>query len=702
METEQKYSHRTRRDEEWVQIEERLELVMERIAGIARHDEEELTGAFRDYFTRTAEFILRTHIVLEAVRDRELENWSLREHEEMNRELYRDISPEEYDASYGNPACAVERLGEEYGGMLSMLYAELRALIACAYEGDGLSYTILCELFVQVYTCLCDPGGSSPREVKDIIYWFFHDYSELFTERSVLGMIDPQEDFYTGLVMESNLDDVWYLYRYGLPIGENELGLFRHFAGMSEEQIQRMADTYTEGYRIGFVTTGKDLSIKRTVNIEYAVGMERMVRQAIRNFEKMGLKPTVYREAESSFRGRGGGKRGCYSVAGNRQYDYDHRQDKALYLDKAFVERRLETLRDTYEKHKELAGGYGGPAVIEVFGEPAFAPVNKQAALHYSGKQNELNVYYASAAGEITNRYIRGEERSFTIIAYPLPQIGPRFPEIFDKTVEINTLDYTRYRDMQAAMIAVLDRGVKAHVKGKGANQTDLTVALYPLRDPEKETIFENCVADVNIPVGEVFTSPVLKGTNGLLHVSSVYLNGLHYKELKMTFADGMVTDYSCQNFDSAEENRKYIYDNVLMQHDTLPMGEFAIGTNTRAYRMARDYGIADKLPILIAEKTGPHFAVGDTCYSHAEDTRVYNPDGKEIVARDNEVSILRREDSSKAYLNCHTDITIPYDELDHISVEAADGSISYIIREGRFVVPGTEELNEPLDENRR
>lgn len=698
MEIEQKYNHCQKCDEEWRQIEERLELVLERIARIARGGEENaVPKAFRDYFARTAEFVLRTRVVLDAVRNRELENWSLTEHQEMNRALYGDIAPEAYDVSYGNPAYAVERLGEEYGSMLSMLYAELRALIAYAYEGDGLSYTILCELFVQVHTCFDDQEGTSPGEVQQVIYWFFHDYSELFTERSVLGMIDPKEDFYTGMVMDSNLDDIRYLYHYGLPIGENELGLAHHFAGMSEEQIQKMADTYTEGYRIGFITTGKDLSIKETVNIEYAVGMERMVRAAIRNFEKMGLQPTVYREAESSFRGRGSGKRGCYSVAVNKQYDYDHRQDKALYLDKAFVERRLETLRTTYENHKELAGKYAGPAVIEVFGEPAFAPVNKQSALHYSEKQNGLNVHYASAAGEITNRYIRGEERSFTIIAYPLPQIGAQFPEIFDKTVEINTLDYTRYRDMQAAIIAVLDQGVRAYVKGKGANQTELTISLYPLRDPEKETIFENCVADVNIPVGEVFTSPVLKGTNGVLHVSSVYLNGLHYKELKMTFTDGMVTDYSCENFQTPEENRTYIYDNVLMQHDTLPMGEFAVGTNTRAYRMARDYAIADKLPILIAEKTGPHFAVGDTCYSHAEDTPVYNPDGKEIVARDNEVSILRKEDTSKAYLNCHTDITIPYDELDYISVEAADGSISYIIRDGRFAVPGTEELNEPL-----
>ena len=66
------------------------------------------------------------------------------------------------------------------------------------------------------------------------------------------------------------------------------------------------------------------------------------------------------------------------------------------------------------------------------------------------------------------------------------------------------------------------------------------------------------------------------------------------------------------------------------------------------------------KRQILIAEKMGPHFAVGDTCYSWSEDTAMYNPDGKEIIARDNEISILRKEDISKAYFGWHTDITIP------------------------------------------
>ena len=75
----------------------------------------------------------------------------------------------------------------------------------------------------------------------------------------------------------------------------------------------------------------------------------------------------------------------------------------------------------------------------------------------------------------------------------------------------------------------------------------------------EKETNFENCVADVNIPVGEVFTSPVLAGTSGILHVTGVYLKGLYFKDLEIKFKDGCIEDYNCSNFIIEEDNKKYI-----------------------------------------------------------------------------------------------------------------------------------------------
>ena len=221
---------------------------------------------------------------------------------------------------------------------------------------------------------------------------------------------------------------------------------------------------------------------------------------------------------------------------------------------------------------------------------------------------------------------------------------------------------------------------------------------LWRLKNSEKETIFENCTADVNIPAGEVFTSPVLAGTNGTLHVSGVFLGSTEYKDLEIVFRDGKTAEYSCKNYTSKEENEKFIKENLLKNHEWLPLGEFAIGTNTTAYTMGKKFGITEVLPILIAEKTGPHFAVGDTCYSHSEDHPVYNPDGKEIVARENECAALRNAEPEKAYFHCHTDITIPYDELGEITALCADGTEIGIIRDGRFVLPGTELLNDALD----
>ncbi len=458
-----------------------------------------------------------------------------------------------------------------------------------------------------------------------------------------------------------------------------------------------MADTYTEGYRIGFEVTGKDLSKKKFVDLRYPIGFERMMRAAVKNFEKMGLQPVVTRTGELSFSGRNGSG-SVSSTSPNRQYGYDHKSDRAAYLDKALVERRLEVLKTAYEARKKEAAWYAGPAVVETFGEEGFAPKANPYAWQFDEKQQKLNVYYSNMATQITNQYIKGEERSFTIIAYPIPEIGADYQAIFAETVKVNTLDYKLYQEMQQKIIDVLDSGESVRITGRGKNTTDLTVALYPLTDRTRETSFENCVADVNIPVGEVFTSPVLKGTNGRLHVTQVYLNGLKYLDLELDFKDGMVCGYSCKNFGTQEENQAFLKENLLKHHDTLPLGEFAIGTNTTAYRMGVQYQIQDKLPILIAEKTGPHFAVGDTCYSWSEDTPVFNPDGKEIMARDNEVSALRKEDPQKAYFNCHTDITVPYDELGQITVQKEDGACVDIIRDGKFVVPGTELLNKPLE----
>lgn len=676
-------------------VEERYNLVVDRIGDIK--EERTVDVKFRDYFVKVAEFIHLIDGTKKKIEDHTFDGMQIEELAAWNKKLYSDILPEHYLESYANPDYAVAQLGEAYGSTLSALYAEIRAAIVYVYEKKTEYLDILFELFIEVYNQFEEEEMPEPHVLKEILYWYASDYCDVFVADRIHEQVDATQSFAADLILGSDLADLRYLYRFGEYISDSELTTAKYLLSLDETTIQKMADVYTEGYRIGFVNTGKDLSKKKTVNIRYVLGFERVVKKAIENFDKMGLKPVIYRSGVSMLTKRQHLKIGYYGAIANKQYEYDHRNDQALFLDKKFVERKLEVIATTYEHLKEEAGAFAGPACIEMFGEVPFVPEQKETALKLSEKQQELSVFFDGRQSRLTNTYIPGDERSFTIIAYPVPEIGEDYEEIFQEIIRINTLDAGLYERVQQTLIDALDRGESVHICGENGNRTDLTVQLHTLSDPEKETIFENCVADVNIPVGEVFTSPVLEGTNGVLHVSKVYLNELQYKDLEITFSNGMVADYRCSNFERELENKEYIRDNVLYRHDTLALGEFAIGTNTTAYQAAKKYGIEDKMPILIAEKMGPHFAVGDTCYSWCEDIAVYNPNGKEIIARDNSVSIQRKEDLGKAYYHCHTDITIPYEELGKIEVNKKDGGHILLLEHGRFVLPGTEILNEPL-----
>lgn len=684
---------------------ERLELAFLRIREIPGEDwQGEALQPWREYFTAVTKFLLLIEDNRKFLEQDGLKMATLEELQQRNRALYEDILPENYENSFANPAYAVKMLGEEFGVLVSFLYTEMRSLIGFTYEGRLDELVIRMELFSEVYAAFVYEQQENHKlptyaAIREILYWFVSDYADVAAEERVREMVCPENNFAAAILRTADFTDLRYLYAYGEYVGENELKMAEFMNSLPEETINTMADTYTEGYRIGFEVTGKDLSRKAVVDVRYQLGFERMMRRALENFEKMGLQPVIYRAASSILYNPSIYKNGFYSVSPNRQYEFDHKDDKALFLDKMYCSRKLEVMHTAFEKYKKEARGYAGPAVVETFGEKEFEPVNKPESLKMTDEQSALLVENRTQMGQLQRQYIIEEERSFTIIAFPIPEVGDCFEELFRETIQINTLDYKKYQRIQQTIIDALDQADHCEIKGCNGNHTDLKVNLWKLKNPAKETIFENCVADVNIPVGEVFTSPVLEGTNGVLHVTRVFLNGLEYKDLEITFENGKIQNYNCANFAAEEENKAFIKENILFRHKTLPLGEFAIGTNTTAYVAAKKLGVESKMPILIAEKMGPHFAVGDTCYSHAEEVKVYNPDGKEIVARDNEVAALRSVNPSKAYFNCHTDITIPYDELAELTAVKKDGDRITIIQNGRFVLPGTEELNEPLQE---
>jgi len=680
---------------------ERHELAIERINSVC--DKCETDDMYYPYFNQVALFLRSVDGVLVASMEGSFYKTSMNKKIQINKDLYIDLRPKYYENNYLNPSYAVRRFGKEMGQVLSAIYAEIRSCIIYAYSQNYEQVLIREELFLEIYNMFVSARQEMDKapEAKYVIESyraFAFDYLDVMLQDSLRDSFANVDSLPKSIVMEGDLRDSDYLYDYGEYITDIEINMANYMATLPEEDITRMANTFTEGYIKGFAATGKDISIKKTVEVRYFLGFERVIRKAVENFRAIGLETIIHYSSPSFMLGRSVIRRGLECSMPNKQFESDHEHDKVLYFDHGFMERKLESYRDALDTIAGQASVYGGPAVVEGFGDKPFTPAENPDKTVLDPETRKLLTQYSARAGEILNRYVKGEERSFTIISFPTPAIGPEFDELFKETININTLNYELYRDMQQIIIDELDKASFVSIKGMNGNKTDLRVSLVDITDQNAETKFENCVADVNIPVGEVFTSPKLEGTEGVLHVKEVFLNGIQFVDLTIAFKDGIIDNITCGNYADEEANKKFLDTYLLFNHEFLPLGEFAIGTNTVAYTVTKKYGLEAIMPILIAEKTGPHFAVGDTCYSHEEEVDTFNPDGKRIVAKENRYSKLRDTDPEHAYFNCHTDITIPYDELGSLTAVSSDGKEIAIISEGRFVLAGLEELNKPLE----
>lgn len=644
----------------------------------------ECEGTFKPVLQAIAEKILAADKFKEGYNDNYFKYHDIRELRNFNDSVYDELKPENYETSFANPAYAVAQYGDKIGQLISAIYIGYRAYVSHIVNFDIHELAKKNQLFLDIVT-------SMKAEKKDydslfaIYKNFITNVSMEEKELSIRDTFDPNNYSFGKIVLEANLKDVRYLYQYGKYITNNELKTAEFLNNYPDEKIEKLVTELTKAFIRGFELAKKDLTIKKNVLIIYNIGQERIIRELARKLEDHNLNPLFSRAS---------------STAVNKQYGYDHRFDSAMVLDQEHTDKLIIEKNKSFELCSDVLTKYAGVIAFEAFGEKPFSPKAKPENLKLSEEQQTLSQQLSIAHSQTSQKYMPRTETSFCIIGFPVPEIGNKFEEIFEATSEINMIDTLHWESIQQKIVDVMDQADFVHVKGKNGNKTDIKVKMQTLEDAAKQTNFVNCGADVNIPVGEVFTSPMLEGTNGLLHVKESFLNNITFQELELTFKDGYVDAYTCKNMENEEENKKLIQEDLLFPHKTLPLGEFAIGTNTPAYVMAKKYDILNLLPILIVEKMGPHFAIGDTCFSWEEDFAVFNPiDGKEITARENSHSAKRKTNIEAAYTNCHTDITIPYEDLDFITAITAEGKEIDIIRNGRFAVPGTEEFNQPLDE---
>ncbi|MBN1619177.1 aminopeptidase [candidate division WOR-3 bacterium] len=652
---------------------------IETIKSILKQTRKKGQEEYWDYFNGIGEIIIRAADIENRVDPDYFSDSSFDDLKKDNEAVFLHRTSPNYENTFADPERAVEKFGQEKGKVLAYFCNDLFRNLSYCFQNKR--FAVVENL--KRYTALHDAAESGEFSLEKIREILFSDICGIMSEkmeRSLDEQFDPSFNLYVDIVNESAKDKTKQIFRYGKYISENEIQMARYLSGYPVEKLEKLASQIMGSYLRSFERSGKSYSGKKYVIVLGAVGLESIMREVLKKTAKEGFKPLFY---------------GMISTDINKQINYDYRFENSLYLDENFVDEIVSSSDGLFSKFKDIFSEVSGLIHVSKFGETPFKPVLKKTAFSLDEKQQELDKKMQAEIMQIRENYLPMSSISFTAISFPSPEIGDNFEEVFSDIIEVNLLDTNKYEKIQKNIIDALDSGVSVHVKGSNDNRTDITIALKPIENPEIQTNFVNCGADMNIPVGEVFTSPVLKGTTGLLHVKEAFLNNLKFTDLELDFEDGYIVSYNCSNFESEEENKKYIKENLLFPHNTLPMGEFAIGTNTLAYVSAKKHGITHLLPVLIIEKMGPHFAIGDTCFFLQEDMKHVNAcDGKEMMAKENEKSALRKQDMKKAYCFKHTDITLPFDEIAHIKAVRADSSEIFVIKDGRFVLEGTQELN--------
>ncbi len=637
---------------------------------------------YNRFFNRIAAFILKMDSYERALNLYYIRKKSFAALKRENRALYQELLGNNYKTSYANPAYCVSLFGNEAGPVLSYFYGYFRRYITYAHKHLVYKMEKYNRVFIKVYGYV-ERGKVDPEALKQLVTRAqrMDKYEELL--RFFRSQFDTEYRFYRDIPEKSDLTDLRYLFRYDKYISDYEIKTARFLMKYPLKKIRKLTKQVVDAYITGSVRSGKDISKKKTVLLMYHIGQERIVKQLVKDLKKRGLDTAIMN---------------ARSTRPNKQYLYDHRFDEALIIDEEYSKSFIRDFERAAKGCKRLYSRCSGIVLLDQFGEKLFVPEQNPGAITFSPEQQQLFQKHQNSVMQAQERYFSRRNITFTIVSLPSPEIGKDFRKIFEDILEINMLETEVYEPLQQIIIDALDKAAYVQVKGKGKNRTNMRVKMQKLRNPAKQTNFVNCGADINIPVGEVYTTPQLKGTNGILHFNEVFLRGLRYVDLRFKIKDGYVESYSCKNFKSAKQNKKYIGENLLFPHKTLPIGEFAIGTNTLAYVIAKRHKIMSILPTLIMEKMGPHFALGDTCFSLSEDVPVYNAlDKKEVVARENTKTALRKKDINKAYTYRHEDITLPYESIQFITAITDEGKRIDIIRNGRFVLPGTEFLNKPF-----
>lgn len=175
---------------------------------------------------------------------------------------------------------------------------------------------------------------------------------------------------------------------------------------------------------------------------------------------------------------------------------------------------------------------------------------------------------YSTIYSEKVHSDIRVRKTKWCVLRYPnegMAQLAGMSTRAFeDFYFDVCCLDYAKMQRAMMKLKALMENTDKVHIKGIG---TDITFSI-------KGQAAIPCAGEMNIPDGEVYTSPVKDSVNGTISYNAPsFYNGFRFENVSLTFKDGKIVKAAANNTEKLEEI-------LNTDEGARYIGEFAIGVN--------------------------------------------------------------------------------------------------------------------------
>lgn len=204
--------------------------------------------------------------------------------------------------------------------------------------------------------------------------------------------------------------------------------------------------------------------------------------------------------------------------------------------------------------------------------------------------QSTLNMYSKCYSKPVHND-IRINKR-WVLLRYPTESFAQDSHMSIDEFTKfyfnVCLLDYSKMGEHMDPLKALMEKTDKVRIV---AMDTDLEFSI-------KGIPAVKCVADCNIPDGELYTAPVKDSINGKIFFNvPITVDGIHYEGLHLEFKDGKVIKCSSPEFDKVldtDSGSRYV-------------GEFSFGLNPYIVKPIDDILFDEKMAYSI------HMAMGNS-----------------------------------------------------------------------------------------